>query len=633
MATEIFSYANGGLITVVLEAPSTTSRVVAESPSFVSDKYASFGTPSVYVNTAYTTSSKPTTTILPLATTTTSSATGSRSRSQDINQHQVDPSTLLLSGFHSTSIYTTLTPGATTGTWVRADIGSYTTLGRTLPTTVLLGVTTPAVQPTATLLTTDMFGSPYNVTLYDTPSATYVLVSDGQNSASAATGGSGNGGGSSPPSTATLAGAVGGMLALTVIALVAGLLYWRRRRRIRRAAASELPGVGGGGREKPARSALTRMGSEASSAAAHSLGPAPSYRAATSSGPTTTTHPSIAGWDIDSSDEGHGGSLTSSSAGASRVGGPYGTLPLSSERLTGLETIVESVPSYSRSTLSIASPISPSVTVGFGPNRAEPAAVAASQGRAPPPPHLRRHVTTGARVGRAVENRPEEITPYRLPPVVVRDLAAGSTLPPSLPPRSALVPPPPTYTPVPPRRPASIAPSDGTLNTLTTDDDVFAVDGSSIARTLTTETASSTYTARQRRSISPVAWGADPFADEPRSAATLSGPHMDPFADPAAAQPRPAFRRAPASERSVSTQARTEASFAPGDDTRALHLGSLWRSSVVSSEGSSSSFGNGPPSTGNRTRVIHHLLDDDASSLGGNDNPPPAYTYTSDNTF
>lgn len=687
MATEIFSYANGGLITVVLEAPSTTSQVIAESPSFASDKYASYGTPSVYVNTAPTTTTtatttkKPTTTVWPFPISSTS--TGSRSRSQDINQHQVDPSTLLLSGFRSTSIYTTLTPGQS-GTWVHADVGSYTTLGRTLPTTVLLGITTLIVSPTATILTTDMYGSPYNQTLYDLPS-TSSGGSSGLPSAVTVTGyvGSGqsnNNNDGSTPSTATLAGTVGGMLALTVIAIVVGLLYWRRRRRIRRREATTAVHSGyGHGREKPAR---TLVSADSSS----SLGAAPSYRAATitttttasSSTRPTTTQPSVLGWDVDSSDEGHE-SLGSSAAvaattttGMRSVGGrPYATL--SSERLMtgaeggGLETIVESGPSdsRSRSAVSVISPISPSVSVGFGPNRADPGHV-----RPPPPqststaanqPHLRRHVTTGTRVGRAVENRPEEITPYHLPPVVVRNLAAGSTLPPSLPPRNSATFSPPTYTPTMPSRPrpASIAPSEGTLNTLTTDDDVFAVDGSSIARTLTTETASSTYTARQRRSNSPVAWGtSDPFADEPSSSsgaaihdyrtatysstlANIQSAGLDPFADPAN-RPRPAFRRGPASERSVSTQARTEASFVPGDDTRALHLGNRWRNSLISTDGSSSSsFGNAAaplsatPAAGgvDQTRIIHHLLDDDASSLGGHDNPPPAYTFVSDNTF
>lgn len=262
-----------------------------------------------------------------------------------------------------------------------------------------------------------------------------------------------------------------------------------------------------------------------------------------------------------------------------------------------------------------------------------------------------------AQVIRTLPIREGDITPYTLPPMPESTMRSG-------PPVLNLTIPPDTYHPSRPvpsarnwRRPSDEA----TVDTLATDDyDVLAEDGSSLARTLTTESGESgTFPATHGmfrsqqgpedtfRSESPVAWGPGPFGDEYQSSGpdrfgrmaretdfddastiteddavapsvpmsvnnaiisglaptpTLSTAHasssgssnplsatydssLNPFADPTSSSRfgRPRFSPAPQSDAGrseISSGARTEASFRPGDDARSdvLNLGSRWRS-------------------------------------------------------
>ncbi|KAJ9121623.1 hypothetical protein QFC22_002243 [Naganishia vaughanmartiniae] len=129
---------------------------------------------------------------------------------------------------------------------------------------------------------------------------------------------------------------------------------------------------------------------------------------------------------------------------------------------------------------------------------------------------------------RTLPIREGDITPYTLPPMPT---STSHSLPPAL---SLRIPPAAARNgslqrPIPPvaewRRPSD----EDTVNTLATDDDdAFAEDGSSLARTLTTESGESgTFPATHGmfrsqhghdeggdRSFSPVAWGPGPFGDE-----------------------------------------------------------------------------------------------------------------------
>ncbi|KAJ9098332.1 hypothetical protein QFC19_006456 [Naganishia cerealis] len=269
---------------------------------------------------------------------------------------------------------------------------------------------------------------------------------------------------------------------------------------------------------------------------------------------------------------------------------------------------------------------------------------------------------------RTLPIREGDITPYTLPPMPAPTMRSVlPTLSLRIPPEAARIDNRNLHRPVPPviewRRPSD----DDTVHTLgTDDDDAFAEDGSSLARTLTTESGDSgTFPATHGmfrsqhgheaddRSASPVAWGpGGPFDDEYQaqgltslarlaqqgdfddastigetdgiapslptlsvntgglrglsqtptltSGQTISSSSsrappltylspvvvgtVDPFADPTTTthqlpRRRPAAPQSDAGQSEVSMGAVTEASYVPGDDARSdvLNLGSRWR--------------------------------------------------------
>lgn len=711
MATQVISFANGGAATFVFDKPSTTT--IAASPSSVVDKFATFGTPSIIVVSSMVASHKTSdsasltpTTSMPSSSSsssqpaTTTAATVIRTKWADINQHQVDPSSILQSGYIQTAV--PIVNGSVTS-WATLAIGYYTSSGVLQMTTITEdGLhSTPMPMPTSTsvplvMTSTGSNGVVYVSSITNTNNSSGIGYGYGP-VASYTTGGDYNStsGGivdknndSDTPPSATIGGIIGALLAVTVAALFGGIWYWRKRRRERREEggildSNRLTGSGSGrGSEKLVRSAMSSSATVGSRSSSSSRPP----RSAFLSHLDTVV-------EIPTS-----GTLSSTLTTPSSATASSPTSPL------GRETVVH-----------------------FGPNVAEPQPQLQSQSQSQSqshshsqpllaprlhlPSHLRHHVTDGGRLAtKTIETRPDEITPYQLPPrpapppLPPRHFLASSTtsaaMLPLIPsPLSAAV-----ISRVHPGRPLDRRFSGGsrsitTINTLTTDDDVFAVDGSSLARTLTTESTDSRDTAglRDRRSSTPVAWGTvDPFADgitgsssmshsnggissyvhhgnssrqgqrEPLSESntyssqgntgdlssfaqsTRSGTapttleavvtlhdNLDPFADINHPVSRPAFYRSSPSERSINTNTQTEASFAAGDDQRALPLGHVWQRSSISSATSvtsaSSSFANAAYSSPMmQSTYIHRLIEngDDTSSIDSAE-PPPAYTVMS----